>query len=102
MGEDVAARRSSSESLRWSTRALYVLKHDDLFAVFNACGDFHGLMHNVGPSTEPTACSRMTPASSLASPCISAAFRSFLALLAAIMSDQRALANQRFTTALAS
>jgi glycogen debranching enzyme len=31
--------------------ALHVLKHDDLFAVFDAGGDFHGVLHPVGPST---------------------------------------------------
>ena len=30
--------------------ALHVLKHDDLFAVFDAWGDFHGELHSVGPS----------------------------------------------------
>jgi glycogen debranching enzyme len=29
---------------------LHVLKHDDLFAVFDARGDFHGALHPVGPS----------------------------------------------------
>jgi glycogen debranching enzyme len=29
---------------------LHVLKHDDLFAVFDARGDFHGELHPVGPS----------------------------------------------------
>jgi glycogen debranching enzyme len=29
---------------------LHVLKHDDLFAVFDARGDFHGALHAVGPS----------------------------------------------------
>src|SRR5262245_49972412 len=29
---------------------LFVLKHDDLFAVFDARGDFHGALHDVGPS----------------------------------------------------
>ena len=33
-----------------SRDALHVLKHDDLFAVFDACGDFHGELHSVGPS----------------------------------------------------
>lgn len=30
---------------------LHVLKHEDLFAVFDARGDFHGTLHPVGPST---------------------------------------------------
>lgn len=29
---------------------LHVLKHDDLFAVFDPCGNFHGDLHPVGPS----------------------------------------------------
>jgi glycogen debranching enzyme len=33
-----------------SGERLHVLKHDDLFAVFNAWGDFHGSMHKVGPN----------------------------------------------------
>ena len=52
MGEDVAAKAVElAEPALVHGEPLYVLKHDDLFAVFNACGDFHGLMHNVGPST---------------------------------------------------
>lgn len=33
-----------------SGERLHVLKHDDLFAVFNAWGDFHGRLHHVGPN----------------------------------------------------
>lgn len=33
-----------------SGERLHVLKHNDLFAVFNAWGDFHGSMHKVGPN----------------------------------------------------
>ncbi|MGC1346120.1 MAG: glycogen debranching N-terminal domain-containing protein, partial [Methyloceanibacter sp.] len=52
MGEDVAAKAVElAEPALVHGEPLYVLKHDDLFAVFNSCGDFHGLMHNVGPST---------------------------------------------------
>ena len=52
MGEDVAAKAVElAEPALVHGEPLYVLKHDDLFAVFNASGDFHGLMHNVGPST---------------------------------------------------
>ena len=39
-----------SESAVVSRDALHVLKHDDLFAVFDAYGDFHGELHPVGPS----------------------------------------------------
>ena len=52
MGEDVAAKAVElAEPALVHGEPLYVLKHDDLFALFNAWGDFHGLMHNVGPST---------------------------------------------------
>jgi glycogen debranching enzyme len=52
MGEDVAAKAVElAEPALVHGEPLYVLKHDDLFAVFNAWGDFHGLMHHVGPST---------------------------------------------------
>jgi glycogen debranching enzyme len=52
MGNDLEARSVElSEPALSHGEPLYVLKHDDLFAVFNAWGDFHGLMHNVGPST---------------------------------------------------
>ena len=44
-------RRSSfSELALIQSEPLYVLKHDDQFAVFNPRGDFHGLLHDVGPS----------------------------------------------------
>ncbi|MGA7372302.1 MAG: hypothetical protein WBW37_06760 [Methyloceanibacter sp.] len=44
MGEDVAAKAVElAEPALVHGEPLYVLKHDDLFAVFNACGDFHGL-----------------------------------------------------------
>lgn len=51
MSEDVAAEAVELEATLLRGEPLYVLKHDDLFAVFNAWGDFHGLLHNVGPST---------------------------------------------------
>ena len=51
MGEDVAAKAVElAEPGLLHGEPLYVLKHDDLFAVFNAWGDFHGLLHHVGPS----------------------------------------------------
>jgi len=51
MGEDVAAKAVElAEPALLHGEPLYVLKHDDLFAVFNAWGDFHGLLHHVGPS----------------------------------------------------
>lgn len=39
-----------SEPAVVSGGTLHVLKHDDLFAVFDACGNFHGELHSVGPS----------------------------------------------------
>ncbi|MEZ0282060.1 glycogen debranching N-terminal domain-containing protein [Methyloceanibacter sp.] len=39
-----------SERAAVARDALHVLKHDDLFAVFDAYGDFHGELHPVGPS----------------------------------------------------
>ena len=39
-----------SERAAFARDALHVLKHDDLFAVFDAYGDFHGELHPVGPS----------------------------------------------------
>ena len=52
MGNIVAASAVElSEPALIRGELLHVLKHDDLFAVFNAWGDFHGLLHDVGPST---------------------------------------------------
>src|SRR5215467_9723619 len=52
MGEDVAVKAVEfAEPALVYGELLHVLKHDDLFAVFNAWGDFHGLLHDVGPST---------------------------------------------------
>jgi glycogen debranching enzyme len=53
MGKDAAATAVAerAESAKALGGQLYVLKHDDLFAVFNARGDFHGALHAVGPST---------------------------------------------------
>jgi glycogen debranching enzyme len=53
MGKDAAARAAveRTEQTKGPSRQLHVLKHDDLFAVFDARGDFHGALHAVGPST---------------------------------------------------
>ena len=52
MGEDIAAKAVDlAEPALVHGESLHVLKHDDLFAVFNARGDFHGVLHPVGPST---------------------------------------------------
>ena len=52
MGNVVAASAVGlSEPALIRGEPLHVLKHDDLFAVFNAWGDFRGLLHEVGPST---------------------------------------------------
>src|SRR4051794_10055598 len=58
MGEEIAAAKAMevaepaiAEPAIFPGESLHVLKHGDLFAVFNAWGDFHGLMHPVGPST---------------------------------------------------
>src|SRR5262249_18501479 len=52
MTKDVSAPAVAlSEPALSQGEPLYVLKHDDLFAVFNPRGDFHGLLHDVGPST---------------------------------------------------
>lgn len=51
MGEDAAAKMVGQPGLAAGQAGpLHVLKHDDLFAVFDARGDFHGLLHPVGPS----------------------------------------------------
>ena len=51
MGEDTAAAIfESSEPALAQGGLLHVLKHDDLFAVFDARGDFYGHLHAVGPS----------------------------------------------------
>jgi glycogen debranching enzyme len=51
MGEDTGKAIELAEPALLRSEPLHVLKHDDLFAVFNASGDFHGLLHHVGPST---------------------------------------------------
>jgi glycogen debranching enzyme len=51
MGEDVAIKAVGAEPATHQGGQLRVLKHDDLFAVFDASGDFHGALHAVGPST---------------------------------------------------
>jgi glycogen debranching enzyme len=51
MGEDTRKAIELAEPALLRSEPLHVLKHDDLFAVFNASGDFHGLLHHVGPST---------------------------------------------------
>jgi glycogen debranching enzyme len=50
MGEDVAAKALDLAEPARASGGLHVLKHDDLFAVFDARGDFHGHLHPVGPS----------------------------------------------------
>jgi glycogen debranching enzyme len=51
MGKDTAGRAIEiSKPAVVSGGTLHVLKHDDLFAVFDACGNFHGELHSVGPS----------------------------------------------------
>jgi glycogen debranching enzyme len=52
MGKDAAARKviEDAEQPLGPGGLLHVLKHDDLFAVFDARGDFHGALHAVGPS----------------------------------------------------
>ncbi|HEU4475984.1 MAG TPA: amylo-alpha-1,6-glucosidase [Methyloceanibacter sp.] len=50
MGEDVAIKAIGAEPATSQGGQLRVLKHDDLFAVFDARGDFHGALHAVGPS----------------------------------------------------
>ena len=51
MGEDLALKAvEGAEPANGQDAPLHVLKHDDLFAVFDARGDFQGAMHAVGPS----------------------------------------------------
>jgi glycogen debranching enzyme len=50
MGEEAAAVFEASEPPLAQGDLLRVLKHDDLFAVFDARGDFYGQLHAVGPS----------------------------------------------------
>ena len=50
MGEEAAAVFEASEPPLAQGDLLRVLKHDDLFAVFDARGDFYGHLHAVGPS----------------------------------------------------
>jgi glycogen debranching enzyme len=52
MAEEAAAKAVElAEPALILGEPLRVLKHDDLFAVFNARGDFFGEVHHVGPST---------------------------------------------------
>jgi glycogen debranching enzyme len=53
MRKDAAARAAAKgvEPAKGPSATLHVLKHDDLFAVFDARGDFNGALHAVGPST---------------------------------------------------
>jgi glycogen debranching enzyme len=53
MGKNATARAvpEHAEAAMPPSGQLQVLKHDDLFAVFDARGDFHGALHAVGPST---------------------------------------------------
>ena len=48
MGEDINAKGGAFATAQSGT--LRVLKHADLFAVFDVCGNFHGELHPVGPS----------------------------------------------------
>jgi len=51
MGDDLVAKVVELEvSAPGPGRPLLVLKHDDLFAVFDTRGDFYGDLHAVGPS----------------------------------------------------
>jgi len=52
MNEQLAAAEVALDEPPLSEYArIHVLKQDDLFAVFNPRGDFHGQLHPVGPST---------------------------------------------------
>ena len=50
MGADLAKAVELAATASGPDAQLLVLKHDDLFAVFDARGDFHGDLHAVGPS----------------------------------------------------
>lgn len=51
MGEDINAKAIGVGAFAAAqSGTLRVLKHDDLFAVFDVCGNFHGELHPVGPS----------------------------------------------------
>jgi glycogen debranching enzyme len=50
MGKDAAAIAVDVAEPSTGQGSLHVLKHDDLFAVFDGRGDFHGDLHPVGPS----------------------------------------------------
>ena len=50
MGGETANRVELMEPPLAPRERLHVLKHDDLFAVFDAWGDFYGSLHQVGPS----------------------------------------------------
>ena len=49
MGEDILSR-PINDLVASPGGELHVLKHDDLFAVFDGRGDFYGALHAVGPS----------------------------------------------------
>jgi glycogen debranching enzyme len=51
MGEQTGKAIELAEPALLRSEPLRVLKHDDLFAVFDSSGDFHGQLHQVGPST---------------------------------------------------
>ena len=50
MGEDIHTKAIELGASAAQSGTLRVLKHDDLFAVFDVCGNFHGELHPVGPS----------------------------------------------------
>ena len=50
MGGETANRIELMKPPLGPRERLHVLKHDDLFAVFDAWGDFYGSLHQVGPS----------------------------------------------------
>jgi glycogen debranching enzyme len=50
MGGEAANRIELMEPPLGPRERLHVLKHDDLFAVFDAWGDFYGSLHQIGPS----------------------------------------------------
>ena len=63
MGGETANRVELMEPPLAPRERLHVLKHDDLFAVFDAWGDFYGSLHQVGRVSAPTGCSRTILAS---------------------------------------
>jgi glycogen debranching enzyme len=51
VSEDAANVIALREPALAQGELLHVLKHDDLFAVFDPCGNIHGRLHPVGPSS---------------------------------------------------